>query len=102
MPPKAAKAQSTLEPPTLPAEGYCRLPLILATLAISKTTWVSGVKSGRFPAPVHLGRSVLWKVQDIRQVIADIEAGTLPQPERAPATDTKKPPRESSARQAQA
>ncbi len=65
-------------PATLPTEGYCRLPLVLAVLPIGKTTWLDGVRNGRFPKPVHLGRSVLWKAHEIRRVLADIEAGTLP------------------------
>ena len=39
----------------LPAEGFVRLPLILSLIPVSKSTWWSGCKSGRFPAPVKLG-----------------------------------------------
>ncbi len=35
----------------LPAEGFVRLPLILSLIPVSKSTWWSGCKSGRFPAP---------------------------------------------------
>lgn len=77
------------EPATLPAEGYAKLPAILAVLPIGKTTWLEGVRSGRFPKPIHLGRSVFWKVADIRRVIADIEAGTLPQPKAKPKSQAK-------------
>lgn len=77
MPPKAAKAAHVLEAPALPAEGFCRLPQILSVLATSRTTFLTGVKAGKFPKPLHIGRSAVWKVSDIRQLIADIEAGKL-------------------------
>lgn len=78
-----AKPPKKPVPATLPTEGYCRLLLILSVLPIGKTTWLDGVRTGRFPKPVHLGRSTLWKVDDIRRVIADIEAGTLPPAQNA-------------------
>lgn len=56
--------------PTLPADGFVRLPLILQLIPVSKSTWWSGCKSGRFPAPVKLGpRTTAWKVSDIRALI---------------------------------
>lgn len=65
----------------LPETGFLRLsqiignrkavPPIPAILPVSKSTWWSGVKSGRFPAPVKLGpRTTCWKVEDIRALIA--------------------------------
>jgi prophage regulatory protein len=49
--------------------GYVRLADILAPtgpLPISKSTWWAGVKDGRYPAAVKLGRRITaWKVADI-------------------------------------
>lgn len=50
-------------------KGYVRLADILAPagpLPISKSTWWAGVKEGRYPAAVKLGRRITaWKVEDI-------------------------------------
>lgn len=54
----------------IPETGYVRLPSVLAVFPVSRTTWCSGVKSGRFPAPVRLGaRTVAWRAEDIRKLI---------------------------------
>lgn len=55
----------------LPAEGYARLPQILAAIPVSKSTWWNGCKSGKYPKPVKLGpRTTVWRVEDIRALIA--------------------------------
>ena len=54
----------------LPEEGYVRLPQILLVYPVSRSTWLAGVKSGRFPKSVHLGpRTTAWRVSDIRALI---------------------------------
>lgn len=62
---------------TLPETGFLRLSQILGNLKanppipplipVSKSTWWSGVKTGRYPQPVKtLGpRITAWKVEDI-------------------------------------
>ena len=55
----------------LPPEGYARLPQILAAIPVSKSSWWTGVKSGKYPQPVKLGpRTTAWRVEDIRALIA--------------------------------
>ena len=65
----------------LPETGFLRLPQIIgnpkavppipALIPIKKSSWWSGVKSGRFPKPVKLGpRVTAWRVEDIRTLIA--------------------------------
>jgi prophage regulatory protein len=58
---------------SLPEEGFVRISAILGPggpIPISKSTWWAGVKTGRFPAPVRLGRGItVWRVQDIRALI---------------------------------
>lgn len=64
----------------LPAIGFLRLhqiignpkadPPIPALIPVSKSTWWSGVKTGRFPQSIKLGsRTTVWRVEDIRQLI---------------------------------
>jgi predicted DNA-binding transcriptional regulator AlpA len=57
--------------PTLPAEGYARLPQVLAAIPVSRSSWYAGVKAGKYPQSVKLGpRTTAWKVSDIRAFIA--------------------------------
>ncbi|VVE59550.1 hypothetical protein PIN31009_05583 [Pandoraea iniqua] len=61
--------------PTLPAEGFVRLPQVLAVFPVSRTTWLRGVKEKRYPAPVQLSPStVAWRVEDIRDLLASVAA----------------------------
>ncbi len=62
----------------LPETGFLRLPEILHLFPVSRSTWWAGVKSGRYPKSCKLGpRTTAWKVEDIRQLMADIESGAL-------------------------
>jgi prophage regulatory protein len=67
----------------LPEVGFIKLPQIVgnkktntpAILPIGRTTFLNGVKSGKYPKPVKLGeRSVAWRVSDIRALIESISA----------------------------
>lgn len=60
----------------LPKEGFLRLNQIIgsktapAIIPISKSSWWAGVKEGRFPQPVKLGkRTTVWRISDIRSLI---------------------------------
>lgn len=72
----------------LPLTGYVRLSQIVgapgdleadppklpipAIIPVSKSTWWSGVKSGRFPKSVKLGpRTTCWRISDIKVLIAN-------------------------------
>ena len=50
-----------------------RLRAILAPagpIPVSKSTWWQGIKDGRFPEPLKLGKRVtVWRVEDIRRLI---------------------------------
>jgi len=60
----------------LPEAAFVRLPTILKLLPISKSTWLTGVKSGYFPKPVRLGKKITaWRVEDIRKLINGPEDG---------------------------
>lgn len=64
---------------TLPTTGFLRLADIIgnpktgtpAIIPVSRTTWLSGVRSGRYPRPTKaLGeRITAWRVEDIRALI---------------------------------
>ena len=64
----------------LPETGFLRLPQIIGDpkaeppippiIPVKKSCWWAGVRSGRFPKPVKLGRCTMWRVEDIRALIA--------------------------------
>lgn len=65
--------------------GYLRLnqivgnpkanPPVPAIIPVSKSSWWSGVKNGKFPKPYKLGeRTTVWKVEDILALIDNMEA----------------------------
>jgi len=61
------------QPQQLPETGFLRLRAILAPagpIPVSKSTWWQGIKDGRFPKPIKLGKRVtVWRVEDIRRLI---------------------------------
>lgn len=64
---------------SLPETGFVRLPSILGVYPVSRSTWWDGVRHGRYPSPVKLGkRCTAWRVEDIHALIdatADGKAG---------------------------
>jgi prophage regulatory protein len=68
----------------LPAEGYVRIWDIIGRKAlkgmaatpgmipVSRATWYSGVRSGRFPKPIKHGGVAMWRVEEIRDLIAQL------------------------------
>ena len=69
---------------TIPETGFLRLtqiigdptadPPIPAVIPVCKSTWWSGVKSGRFPQPVRLSlRVTAWRASDIHRLIEQAE-----------------------------
>ena len=68
----------------LPETGFLRLcqiignkkanPPIPAIIPIGRSSFLAGVKSGKFPKPVKLGiRITAWKVEDIRNLVNSFE-----------------------------
>lgn len=56
---------------SLPDTGFVRLPAVLGVIPVSKSTWLNGCRSGKYPKPVKLGpRTTAWRVEDIRALIA--------------------------------
>ncbi len=67
----------------LPETGFLRLkqivgdpkaePPIPAILPISRTSFLNGVKSGKYPKSIKLGeRTTAWRVEDIRELINSV------------------------------
>lgn len=44
-----------------------------ALIPVSASTWWNGVRDGRHPKPVKLGGSTLWRVEDIRALMLEME-----------------------------
>ena len=66
----ATDGDSVPSPPDPVAELW-RLPLVLAHIPISRSSWFAGVKAGRYPKPVRLSdRRVAWRASDIRSFVA--------------------------------
>jgi predicted DNA-binding transcriptional regulator AlpA len=70
----------------LPKTGFFRLPQIIGNkkamppipplIPVSRTSWLNGVKSGKYPKPVKLDkRTTMWRVEDIRNLLDSIEGG---------------------------
>lgn len=61
------------------AKGFMRLTAIIAPhgpIPISKSSWWSGIRDGRYPKPVRIGpRISVWRTQDIVDLISKIERG---------------------------
>ena len=50
--------------------AFVRLYTILQILPISRSTWLTGIKSGHFPKGVRLGKRITaWRVEDIHNLI---------------------------------
>ena len=57
----------------LPETGFIRIPEIIKLIPIGKSSWWAGVKSGRYPKPVKLGkRTTAWRVEEIRNLISTL------------------------------
>jgi prophage regulatory protein len=64
---------------TLPQTGFLKIHYIIGDAKkgiigiypVSRASWYQGIKSGKYPQPVHLGggRSSAWRVEDIRDLL---------------------------------
>jgi predicted DNA-binding transcriptional regulator AlpA len=58
---------------TLPETGFLRLREVLRLIPVSKSTWWEGIKDGRFPKGVKIGKKITaWRVEDIHELIAEL------------------------------
>lgn len=57
----------------IPEIGFLKLAQVLGLIPLGRTSWLNGVKSGKYPKPIKLGaRSVAWKVEDIRALVESL------------------------------
>lgn len=69
-PPDGGGDDNQTEGDDLPMDGFLRLPQVLRLIRISRSSWLEGVKEGRFPQPVRLGPNmVAWRTSEIRAFI---------------------------------
>lgn len=77
----AAAFNSKKDYDNLPDTGFCRLWQIVGDrkknipplIPIGRTTFLNGVKSGKYPKPVKLGeRTTAWRVEDVRRLIVEL------------------------------
>lgn len=55
----------------LPKTGFVKINQILTHIPVGRTTWWTGVKSGKYPTPIKLGaNTTVWKAEDIHDLIA--------------------------------
>ncbi|SKA22582.1 transcriptional regulator, AlpA family [Trichlorobacter thiogenes] len=55
--------------------GLLRLPQVLQLLPIGRSSWLAGVKEGRYPQPVKLGpATTCWRASDILSFIDSLGA----------------------------
>lgn len=70
------QAESNRKKPAKTASGKPKFvptrprPGITPIIPISKSQWYAGIKEGKYPAPIHLGRTAVWRVADIRKLLA--------------------------------
>lgn len=56
-----------------PDSSLWKLPTVLTEFPVSRSSWLAGVKAGKYPKPVRISaRSVAWRAADIRSLIASL------------------------------
>jgi prophage regulatory protein len=67
-----SKYSKVTEQQNLQETGLIRLKEVLRLIPVSRSTWLAGVKAGRFPMPIKLSlRTTAWRFADIRALIND-------------------------------
>lgn len=57
----------------LPETGFIRLKEVLRFIPVSRSTWYTGIKEGRWPQPVKLSARVsAYRAEDIRKLISEL------------------------------
>jgi prophage regulatory protein len=74
--PRTRSKNYTSIPITMPAEGFVRMPTVLAVFGTSKSTLWRWIKEGKFVAPDKLGpNSIGWDVAKLRAHMDKIRQG---------------------------
>lgn len=73
---RAIPRRASNTPPTIPADGFMRLPQVLAIVPISKSHWWAMVRRGVAPSSVKLSpRCTAWRAQDVSRFCEQVSAG---------------------------
>ena len=65
-----------------PGIGFLKLGRVLELFPVSRSSWLAGVKNGKYPAPVKLSaRSVGWRSSDIHAFLEALSAGQVNAPQ---------------------
>lgn len=72
--PEQAKINRTQPRTTTTHRPLRPRPAISALIPVSKAHWYAGIKAGVYPPPVHLGRTSVWRVEDIRALLDRLAA----------------------------
>ncbi|MDZ4220262.1 MAG: AlpA family transcriptional regulator [Methylobacter sp.] len=65
-------------PKIMNPEGFVQMKIIIndrdgaGVSGMGRTAWLEEVKAGRAPAPIKRGRTNLWRVEQIREYIANL------------------------------
>lgn len=52
-------------------------PALEPIIPVSRSSWLDGVRSGRFPKPIKIGkRVVVWRSEDIERLVFSIKRGS--------------------------
>ena len=63
--------------PDLPETGFLRISQVLRFVPVGRSTWWRWCANGKAPKPIKLGpKTSVWKAEDVRQLLADLENGT--------------------------
>lgn len=67
---KDIKRPQQATPLTDSSFALLKLSQVLAHMQVSRSTWLEGVRTGRYPPPVQLSpRRVAWRVADLKTFI---------------------------------
>lgn len=59
--------------PTAQPGPLLKLPSVLRIFPVSRSAWLAGVKTGKYPAPVRLSaRSVAWRASDLAALVSSL------------------------------
>ncbi len=59
----------------MPEYVLLRLKHILELVPVSRSTFLEGIRTNRFPKPFKNGRCTFWRVEDIRMLIEQMTGG---------------------------
>lgn len=72
---KTTTTPPAAQPATINPLGLLRLPQVLELVPVGRSSWLAGVKEGRYPQPVKLGpATTCWRASDIISFIESLGA----------------------------